>query len=258
MRALRLALRQLPYEHRAFIRNPAAAFFTLIFPLIFLVIFNLLFGNDTLTIQGGETKTSTFYVPAIAAFSVINACYTGLAMQIALARDQGQLKRVGGTPLPKLSYLLGKVIYMVGVAVFLVVLVVAFGAAFYDVDVPDQSLPAFLVALATGAAAFAALAFATVAFIPNADASSPVINGIILPLFFISDVFIPLDSETPTWINWAGNVFPIKHLSLSLQTAFNPFSSGAGWELGHLAIVALWGVAGMIVALRYFNWEPRV
>ncbi len=222
------------------------------------MIFNLLFGNETLTVEGGEAKTSTFYVPAIAAFSVINACFTGLAQQVALARDQGQLKRVGGTPLPKLSYLLGKVIYMVGVALFLVVLVVVFGALFYDVEIPDRSLPAFLLALAAGAAAFAALAFATVAFIPNADASSPVINGIILPLLFISDVFIPLDNDTPTWINWAGNVFPVKHLSVALQTAFNPFTSGAGWELEHLAVVALWGLIGMVVALRYFSWEPRV
>lgn len=258
MKGLRLALRQLPYEHRAFRRNPAAAFFTLFFPLIFLFILNLLFGNDELTIEGGTASASTFYVPSIAAFSLVNACYTGLAMQVSLARDQGQLKRIGGTPLPKLSYLLGKVTYMVGVALFLVLLVTVCGALFYDVDLPTNSLPGLVISLIVGAAAFSALALATVSFIPNSDAAAPIVNGIVLPLLFISDIFIPLDGDTPEWVQWAGDLFPIKHLSVALQTSFNPFTGGAGWEPGHLAVLAIWGAIGLLVALKFFRWEPRI
>ena len=257
MTTVRLLVRQLRYERLAFVRNPAAAFFTFFFPLIFLVVFNVIFGNETIQIEGGETNTSTFYVPAIAAFSVINACYTGLAMSISFARDQGQLKRVAGTPLPKGAYLGAKVLFMTIIAIVLVAVVAAFGAVFYSVDLPSGTLPAFLVTLAVGAAAFAMLGLATTAFIPNAEAAPAVVNALILPLLFISDVFIPLRDNSPAWLGLAGDLFPVKHLSLALQTAFNPFEDGSGFRLGHLAVMAGWGVAGGVVALWRFRWEPN-
>ena len=171
MNDLALALRQVRYENRAFWRNPAAAFFTFLFPLIFLVIFNLLFGSDELSVPGGTTNTSTFYVPAIAVFSVVNACYTGVAMSVSLARDQGLLKRTRGTPLPAWAFLFGRVAHMPLVAVLLVAIVTAAGALFYDVDVPARTMPAVVVALVVGAAAFSSIGLAVTALIPNANAA---------------------------------------------------------------------------------------
>ena len=255
MTTARLLLRQLRYERLALMRNPAGAFFTLAFPLIFLVIFNLLFGNERIAIEGGETSASTFYIPAIAAFAVINACYTGLAMSVSFARDRGQLKRVAGTPLPKGAYLGGKVLFLTLAAIALVAIVTAFGAAFYGVDPPRGTLPAFLVTLAVGAAAFAMLGLATTAFVPNADAAPAVVNAVILPLLFVSDVFIPLRDNAPPWLGLLGDLFPVKHLSLALQASFNPFEDGSGFRPGHLAVVAGWGAAGAVAALRWFRWE---
>ncbi len=252
-----LLARQLRYEFLAWRRNPAAAFFTFFFPLIFLVIFNLIFGNDTIRLDGGETNTATFYTPAIAAFSVINACYTGLAMSISFARDQGQLKRISGTPLPKGAYLGAKVTLMTIIGLLLVAVVTAFGAVFYGVDVPTGTLPAFVLTLAVGSAAFAMLGLATTAFVPNAEAAPAIVNAIILPLLFISDVFIPLRDNAPVWLGLVGDVFPVKHLSLAAQAAFDPFEEGSGLRLGHLAVMAAWGVAGGVVALWRFRWEPK-
>ena len=257
MSALALALRQVRYENRAFWRNPTAAFFTFVFPLIFLVIFNLLFGNDELEFRGGTTNVSTFYVAGIAALSVVYTGYTGLAMSVSLARDQGLLKRTRGTPLPAWAFLFGRVVHMILTMILLVAIVIAAGALFYDVDVPTDTMPAFLVAVVVGAAAFSSLALATTAAIPNADASPAVVNAITLPLLFISDVFIP-PGEAPDWLITIADLFPIKHLSLALQTAVNPFETGSGFELAHLAVMAAWGVAGLLVAVRFFSWEPRV
>ncbi|HEX4935069.1 MAG TPA: ABC transporter permease, partial [Gemmatimonadaceae bacterium] len=196
---MRLAVRQLRYENLAFWRNPPAAFFTFAFPLIFLVIFNLVFGDERIEVDGGTTRASTFFVGGIAALSVVNGCFTGLAMSLAFLRDEGVLKRVRGTPLPAWAYLAGRIGFNVLLTVALIVIVISAGALFYDVDVPTSTLPAFLVTVAVGSAAFAALAFAINGFIPNAEAAPAVVNATALPLLFISDVFIRSD-DAPGWL----------------------------------------------------------
>lgn len=256
MRSLRLALRQVRYENRAFWRNPPAAFFTVFFPLMFLVIFNLLFGNNELELPQGIVHTSTFYVPAIAALAVISASYTNIAIGVSFSRDQGLLKRTRGTPLPGWAFLLGRIIHTTLIALLVVVVVTAAGRLFYDVDVPTNTMPAFLVAVAVGAATFSVLGLAMTAAIPNADASPAIVNAVILPLLFISDVFIP-SQEGAEWLTNVADIFPVRHFSLALQTAFNPFEAGAAFEWAHLGVMAAWAVAGLLVAVRTFSWEPR-
>lgn len=251
-----LIVRQVRFESKAFWRNPAAAFFTFIFPLIFLVIFNLIFGDDVYDRLGPNVSASNFFVPAIVAFSVINACYTSLAMGLTFARDQGQLKRVRGTPLPSWAYLTARIIHQVWVAAILVVIVCAFGVVFYSVELPGAQTPAFLVSLVVGAAVFSALGFAICGFVPNADAAPPVLNGTLLPLLFISDIFIPSDS-VPTAVSNFADLFPIKHFSGAVLESFNPFTTGSGFAWGDLAIMGLWGVGGLLIAARFFSWEPR-
>jgi ABC-2 type transport system permease protein len=256
MRGAALALRQVGFESRSMARNPASAFFTFIFPLMFLVIFTLIFGNNEIEVEGGTTTVATFYVASIIAFSVINACYTSVAMNVAFARDLGLLKRLRGTPLPAWALIAGKVGHSILVAYGLSVIVAVFGWVFYDVTLPTQTLPAAMLAIAVGAATFAALGLAVAGIIPNADAAPAVVNGVILPLLFISDVFIPLENA-PSWLATLANVFPVRHLSEALQTAFNPFLAGWGFEWADLGVVALWGLIGVALASRTFKWETK-
>ncbi len=256
MNALALALRQVRYENTAFWRNPAAAFFTFVFPLMFLVIFNVVFGNREIGVPGGTVTASTFYVPGIIALSVTSACYNNVAMGIAFSRDGGLLKRFRGTPLPAWSFLFGRIAHSVLLALLLVAIVTGAGALLYDVDLPTNTLPGFLLALAVGAATFCALGLAVTAIIPNADAAPAIVNASILPLLFVSDVFIPLQ-DAPAWLTTFADVFPLRHFAQSLHTTFNPFQTGAGFEWTHLLIMSGWMVAGLLVAVRFFRWEPR-
>jgi ABC-2 type transport system permease protein len=251
-----LVLRQVRYENRWFWRNPAAAFFTFVFPLIFLVLFNVIFGNDQLTLHEGSTTQSRFYVPAIAALSVITACYTNIAMTICYTRDDGVLKRIHGTPLPVWAYIVARVLHAVLIGLLLVAIVLAFGRIFYDVPIPSNTLAAFVLTVAIGSGAFSMLGLAITTVIPNAEAAPAIVNFSILPLFFVSDVFINL-SDPPAWLDALAHVFPVVHFSKALQTAFNPFEAGAGFEPENLLIIAAWGVAGFVVAVRWFSWEPR-
>jgi ABC-2 type transport system permease protein len=256
MNMVALTLREARYDMRAFWRNPAAAFFTFVFPLMFLVIFNLVFGDETLDVEGGEIDTSTFYVPAIVALSVISACYTNIAIGIAFARDRGILKRVRGTPLPALSFLLGRILQATLVAIILVAIVLALGVLFYGVDLPGKQFPAFCVTLIVGAATFCALGLAVTAMIPNADAAPAVVNASILPLLFISNVFIPTENA-PQWLNDFASIFPVAHFASALHSTFNPFETGTGFDIKALAVIAAWGVLGIVLAARFFSWEPR-
>lgn len=253
MSTVALTFRQLRYENKAFWRNPASAFFTFAFPLMFLVIFNLLFGNSDVGPPGSEVSGSTFYVPAIAAFSVVTACYTNIAISTTFLRDEGVLKRVRGTPLPPLSYLLARMLHATGMAILLVAIVVVFGALLYNVAVPTDDLLGLAGTVGLGAFTFSALGLAATAMIPNADAAPPVVNATILPLLFISDVFIPLTSA-PGWLESVARIFPIWHYSHAMLTIFDPADTFAA---GNMWVVAAWGIAGVVLAARFFTWEPR-
>ncbi len=264
MNELKLTLRQVRYQNLAFWRNPAAAFFTFAFPLMFLVIFTVLFGNDRtcVNVEPGrgcvqEISTSTFYVASITAFAIITACYTNIAVGLTFTREEGTLKRLRGTPLPGWSYLSARITHAVLVAVLLVIICVAFGAAFYNAEIPVDTLPEFLLTLATGAFAFSALGIAVTAIIPNADAAPPIVNATILPLLFISDVFIPLGDEAPAWVTGIADVFPIRHFVKAMLASFFPTGGSETLRGGDLLIVAAWGVAGLLLAIRFFTWEPR-
>ena len=255
MRDLVLAFRQVHYENTAFWRNPASAFFTFAFPLIFLVIFNVIFGGGTTDRFGNpELSVSNFYIPAVAAFSVITACYTNIAIGVTFARDEGQLKRIRGTPLPGWAFLFGRIAHAIVVAVLLVVIVTVFGLIFYDVDVPGK-MPELVGSIAVGAIAFAALGLAVTAIIPNPDASPAVTNATILPLLFISDVFIPLEEGAPEWLITISKVFPIKHFSSALIASWNP--TRVAFDSWDLIVMGIWGVVGILLAVRFFTWEPR-
>jgi ABC-2 type transport system permease protein len=255
MSDLAQAFRTVRFTNRAFWRNPANAFFTFAFPLMFLVIFTSLFGTGTVPVAGRQVNTSTFYVGAILSFSIITATYTNLAINITFTRDMGILKRIRGTPMASWSYLVGRILHAMVVTVLLVVIVVTFGALFYDAEVPSDTLPAFLLTIAVGTASFAALGLAVTSVIPNADASPAIVNASILPLLFLSGIFIPIQDPN-AWYVTVAKVFPVYHFAQAMNSAY--FSvSGSGLEPGHLLIVGAWGLAAVIVAAWFFSWEPR-
>ncbi len=251
MRDLRLLIRQVRYENRSFWRNPAAAFFTFAFPLIFMVIFNVIFAAQ---VSGSGRTAAEFFTPAIVAFSIVNACYTNLAISVSIVRDDGILKRIHGSPLPTSVYLLSRICLSVLLGLVLVVIVTAFGYLVYQVPLPIGQLPGLLVVLLLGSACFCSLGLAVSGLIPNAEAAPAVVNATILPLLFISDVFIPIDKSS--FLATIASVFPVRHFSIALQAVYLPASSGP-LSLTDLAFLVGWAAIGLGLALRTFTWEPR-
>jgi ABC-2 type transport system permease protein len=254
MTRVTLLLSQLRYVNKAFWRNPASAFFTFMFPLMLLVIFTSLLGNFELPLPGRIVSASTYYVAAMAGFAVISACYNNIAMNITGQRDLGVLKRTHGSPLPNSIYLAARVVHATLIAVLLVAITAAFGRIAYHADIPTGvSLLQFVAMLLVGAGGFAALGLAITSVIPNADAAPAIVNASILPVLFVSGIFIPLDNKSPEWIQWTARIFPVREFVSGLEAGL----LGTRFSWGDVALVALWGLGGLLLAVLFFSWEPR-
>jgi ABC-2 type transport system permease protein len=232
---------------------------------MFLVIFTALLGSGDIDIGRATFPQSQYFVCAMASFGVISACYTNIAITVSFQRDQGILKRLRGTPLPSWAYLFARVVHAMIIAAILVVITMIFGRLAYDAPIPTGlPLLQFAITLVVGSLSFAALALALTAAIPNADAAPPIVNASILPLLFLSGIFIPLGNDAPQWITTVSNVFPVKPFADAMRAAYlgNITLGGTSiraipFEWNDLVVVAIWGIAGLLLAARFFSWEPR-
>jgi ABC-2 type transport system permease protein len=250
-----LLARQTRYQLVSFWRIPVAFFFTLALPLIMLVLFNALFGNAKIETSDGTWLTRQFYTGGLAAFTAVSATFTNLANMVPIRRDEGVLKRWRGTPLPTWIYMGGFVLSAVVIAFCGVVLMLALGVVAYDLDIEAAKMPAAIVTFLVGVSSFAALGLALASVVGTASSASAAANATILPLAFVSNVFV-VTEDAPTWLTTIGSVFPLRPFVESFQDCFTPFVEPPAFNWGELAYVALWGVFGAVVAVRRFRWEP--
>lgn len=255
MSGLALAVHQFRFDQRSFWRNPASLFFTVMLPVIFFVIFATIFGSDDTKVGGVKVQTDAYYVPAIITLSVISAAMVSLAFSLVVARESGVLKRTRGTPLPSWVFIAGKVGNAMVVSLIMLILLGALGRIAYGVAIPWSHAPALLLTLADGAFCFCCLGIAITTVIPSEDAAAPITNATVLPLQFLSGIFIP-QSEIPSGVLAVADIFPIRHLFEAFFAAYG-LGNGSDFQWGHLAIVAAWGILGLVLALRFFRWTPN-
>jgi ABC-2 type transport system permease protein len=258
-----LLLNQMRYQNRIFWRTPIAAFFTIVFPLMFLVLFTALFGNEEIEFLG--VTTAQYFAPALAVFAAVSATYTNLSIGTAISRDEGILKRFRGTPLPPWIYIASRIASAVWIAGLAVLLMMTIGVVAYGVKIIGSTFAAALLTFLVGVACFAALGMMLSALVPNSDSMPAAANATILPLAFVSDIFIVAE-DPPALMEAIGNIFPLKHFVQAFGDAFNPVLEGNGfaWSAAegeyaiglHLAVMLAWGILAAIVAIRFFRWEP--
>jgi ABC-2 type transport system permease protein len=246
---LALLTHQIRYEQLSFWRNPQSAFFTFVFPVVVVVIFGAVFNsNKPNSFYSGLTALQ-YYIPTIAALSVLGACYSQLAIGLAIRRQTGILKRVRATPLPAWTYFAGLVAHCVVISIVEVALIIGIGAL-YGVPLPSHWL-AIIVTLVLGAASFCTLGVAVASLIRNSEAAPAVVQLILFPLVFISGTYFPIHSGV---LNTIANIFPVRPFN---QALIGPFSRHTGFDWNHLGVLLAWGVAGAFIAIRRFRWDPR-
>ncbi len=249
----RLIGHQARFDLLAFVRNRQSRFFTLILPVIFLVIFVSVFGNHR--IGPDQVKASTYYVPGLAALGVIAGSFVNLVISITAQREAGVLKRRRATPVPAWVLIAGRALTAVVVALSVMTVLLLLGRFAYGVHLRTAALPGIALTGVVGAVAFCCLGYALVTAIRSADAAQPMVQAIMLPLYFISGVFIP-NVQLPRWLRDVAEVFPVQHLAGGLRHAFDPGSQGTGIVWSDLGILVLWALAGLAIALMRFTWGP--
>ncbi len=258
MRSARLLWRCVRSQNRIFWRTPVAAFFTLVFPILMLVLFTAIFGNDAFDTVYGEVNSSQFYTPGLAVFAAASSTYTGIGINLATRRELGILKRVRGTPLPPGIYLAGAVLSAVWIAALGVAAMVALGVAAYGVNIEAGKVPAMLLTFAAGSSSFAALGLALASVAKSVSVAVPLANATLLPLAFVSNIFVPFGTDAPRLLQIAGDVFPLKHFGLAFGEAMSPFSEAPAVEWERLGVLVLWLAIGAAIAARRFTWSPAV
>jgi ABC-2 type transport system permease protein len=252
---LRLVRHQAKFDLLAFFRNRQARFFTLILPVIFLVIFVSVFGNNT--VGPGHVKASTYYVPGLSALAVISGSFVNLVISITAQRESGILKRRRATPVPASVLIAGRALCAIVVALGVMTVLILIGRFGYGVSLPTGTLAGVVVTAVVGAITFCCLGYALSATIRSEDAAQPMVQAIMLPLYFISGVFIP-NVNLPAWLQDIARVFPVQHLADGLHHAFDPATHGTGIVWTDLGVLALWAAGGLAVALARFSWTPAV
>jgi ABC-2 type transport system permease protein len=248
-----MVLHQAFYDLRSFARNRQARFFTVLLPLLFLVIFVSVFGNDT--VGPHHVKSATYYVPGLAAMAVIGGSFVNLVISITTERETGILKRRRATPVPAWVLIGGRTLMAMAISLGVMAVLLLVGRLAYGVQLPAQTIPAVVVTALLGSLAFCVLAYAFSSSIDNADAAQPMTQAVMLPLYFISGVFIP-NVALPTWLQDVARIFPVQHLADGLHSAFDPTVQGSGFVGSDLGVLALWAMLGLLVAVRRFAWVP--
>jgi ABC-2 type transport system permease protein len=247
---VRLYLHELRNQQRMFWRNRELAFFTFMLPLILYVMLGSV--NQESEIEG--VRGSDYLLAGMIGYGAAAIGFGALAMTLVYRREDGTLKRLRATPLPARTYIASLLTSILVSFALTTVLLYAIGLAMFDASFPTRLL-SFAALIVVGAAGFAALGLAAAALVKSDSAAVAVLNGLYLPMTFLSGSFFSPEAF-PEFLQRVADVLPLTYY---IEVARNVLlEDEAIWsDLGALAVVAAWGVAGALVALRSFSWVPR-
>jgi ABC-2 type transport system permease protein len=239
-------------EQVLFWRSREAAIFTFLLPVLFFVLFGSIYGDSVVSHE--DVRAAAFLEAGMIGFAVAATCFAGLAITMVLRRESGVLKRLRATPLPPATYIVAVLASVFVVFLIEAALIVTIGRLFFDVPLPDRPL-SLLVTLLLGASVFAALGLAMTALVRSAEGASAVINIVYLPMVMISGTFFSPES-TPTVIRAIADVLPLTYFTKLMRDVM--LHDQHLWQdAGSVAAVLAWGVAGLVLAVRGFRWQPR-
>jgi ABC-2 type transport system permease protein len=257
MSALALAARESGNALRSFWRNRTGAFFTILLPVMFLVLFGSINRNGTVALNahGPQISYTTFFTPGMLAMAVMASTFTSLVIGLTVMRDNGQLKRLRGTPLPPWTFFTGQVLSRLVLIAIEAVLVLGLGRLLFHVSLPPSpsAWATFALVVLLGAATFTAVAIAYTRLVADADSAPALVQAAFLPLLFLSGAWFPI-SGLPHWLASLANAFPLAPMLDGMRQALI-FGHGPAAVWPDARKLLVWLAVGLLVSLRTFRWE---
>ncbi len=256
-----LVVVRIGYENRTFFRRTQAWAFTLLFPIVFLALFGFIFTGK---VEGTNVTYGQLLFAGIIGSSIMSTGFVSLAIGIAVERDQGTLKRLGGLPIPRSAYFLGKVGHVVIVTILEMIILAVMGAILFDVSLPTS--PSRLLTLAwvfvLGITAASLAGIAVGGLVSSGKSAPAVVNLPFVVLQLVSGVFIPFN-QLPAWLSTAAGVFPLRWIVQGMRSVFLPdefkfVEQAHNWQHGLTTLIlGAWCVAGFRLCLRTFHWLKK-
>jgi ABC-2 type transport system permease protein len=252
-----LVVHQARYDLRAFFRDPRARGFTLAMPVLLMLLFGYIFRSESFSIAGGASiPGDVYYLPRMIVLGLASSALSNLVVVLVAKRETGALKRRRATPVRPLVLIGGDVITSEVSALVIVVVLAVIGWTLFGVHLTAAGAGAVILTAVIGTAALCGVSYAAATFIRSIDSAGPLVMLIMFPLNAISGIYVP-ESLFPAWLRDAAHVLPLQPLAVATQAAFDPQTNGGrrfAWP--ELLIVAAWGIAGALLALRRFSWSP--
>ena len=262
-RTIGLGFSRIRYEVRAYFRQGDTIFFTFLFPLVFLTIFSVAFskGNFGPGTNGHTLTAADYYLPAMLAAGLLLSGLQSMSINIAGEKSDGTLKRLGGSPLPMMSYFIGKIGLVLVTGILQAALLIVVGVIFFGVTLPTDATHwlTFAWVFLLGVSTCAILGIALSSLPRTGKSATAVIIPITLILQFISGVYLQF-SLLPPWLQNFASIFPLKWLAQGMRYVFLPDSyktleQGHSWDLSGILIVTLiWLVVGLVLCRVTFKW----
>ncbi|MGV3733653.1 MAG: ABC transporter permease [Microcella sp.] len=262
-RAIRLGGLRIGYEVRAYFRQGDTVFFTFLFPVVMLTIFSVSFSEASFgqTADGNEITAAWFFLPAMLAAGVLLSGLQNLAIDIALEKSDGTLKRLAGSPLPVMSYFIGKLGQSFVTGLLQAAVLLLLGFTVFQVPLPEDPANWWVFAwvFTLGVLCSAILGIALSAVPRSGKSATAVVIPITLVLQFISGVYLRF-SDLPEWLQNVASVFPLKWMAQGMRSVFLPdelvvLEQNESWDHPGIAIaLAIWLVAGLVLTSLTFRW----
>jgi ABC-2 type transport system permease protein len=253
--AFALLLHEALYDIKISARNPRARFMGFFFPIVLLVVFNGVFGNGHTIVDGVRVSLKVFYVPGILAMAIVVNAYASLVILVSGLRERGVLKRRRATPVPAVVLIGGQALSTVVTTALTAAILLVIAKLAYGVGIAGPAIVAIACTALLGTFAFACIGYAVSGMIGSQDAAQPIVQMTMLPLWFISGVFIPI-ANLSRGLKDVADVFPVQHLANSLHMASVHASFGASISGTDIIVLAVWAAGAAAFAAWRFSWLP--
>jgi ABC-2 type transport system permease protein len=237
-------------QAKLYLREPIAAFFTIVYAPMMLVLFGTIYGNEPTPMFGGR-GTVDVSVPAYIGLIILSVGLMGLPIATATSRETGVLRRYRATPLRPATYLAADVLVYFCMTLLGVLLLILVGKIGYRVRF-DGHVLSLLASFSLGALSFFAFGFLIASLSPTARIAQTVGMVIAFPMMFVSGATIPLE-VLPEGVRHAARFIPLTHVVTLLRGVW----AGEVWGEHLTEVIVLLGVlvVGAIVSAKTFRWE---